>query len=468
MPSLTPGADFPPAPHNRVWNHIGYLAALRSGDEGAVRSAAKDRRMGADPRKPYIVSPIPGMLTRVVADMLYGEEPRITATNDADQDALSEIVQANSLPAELVRAATISISEGEVWGRVIADPTLAPYPVIEFLSRQSVLPVFRGRFLIEATIVSEWSGDKEGQTYRLLETHRAGEIESHLYLGNHHSLGREVPLESRRETAETQMLVRTGIPYPLIVRIVNRTDADQTLGQSDLEPLIPLFLAIYEAMTITAHNARLTGAKRLMVERDALDENGNMNLGDDVFVYEASGVDVAGSTKQPFSQIQYSFEATELIGWLNWLIDHTLTAGGVSPATVGRGETGGSLSGTALKLRMAHTLSEVAGKGRQLDAGVSQLLRLAQLLDAKPTAEGGFGRQWAEPDSLPIITRGDGLPRDEKEEAQITASLAAADAVSIEERVRRTHPNWDDTRVEEEVVKIESANPAMDLFPTGA
>lgn len=449
--------DWPPKQHAHAWQRVAFLAALRDSDEATIRAMAQLRGMGGDRRKPYMASPIPALISRIVADMLFGEEPRFLAADEADQDHLGEIITVNQLPAELHRAAVIASSEGEVWGRVIADPELAPTPIIDFHSRGAVLPEFRGRFLLRASVVSVFLGDKDQEVYRLIETHSPGQIESQLFKGNKDRIGTEVSLDSRPETAGTRPLVLTGIDRPLVVRIVNRVGRDYMAGESDYDGLENLFLAVNEALTITQQNMRLTGAKRLMVDRDFLDKEGKLQLADDVYVHSSGGIKKMGEGPgtKPFEQLEYSFEAAELTRWIDWMLDHTLTAAGISPASVGRGDLGGSLSGTALRLRMAHTLSEIAGKGRLWDAGIAELLRLAQLIDAKPVAQGGFGKAYADAESAPRVERGDGLPEDPREDAQVIAQLAGAEAISTEEKVRRLHPTWDDARVADEVARID-------------
>lgn len=463
--------EWPPQSQLDQWRKVNYLGALRDSDEKTFRQAAHHFRMGGDNRKPYLMSPLPRLIASVVADMLYGEEPRFMAADERDTDALARIIRENQLPAELHRAAVIGVSEGEVWGRVMVDPQVARTPIIDFHSRSSVIPYFRGRFLMEAALITELPKLKDKHVYRIAEIHRAGEVETRLYKGSDSSLGDQVALTERVETAGAQTIVATGIDRPLMVRIVNKVGRTYDLGQSDYEGLEQLFLALNEGLTISQQNMRLTGSKRLMVDRNFLDKQGRLQLADDVFTYSAGGVKPLGADggSNPFTQLSYSFESKELVAWIDWLLDHTLTAAGISPASVGRSEVtaGATLSGTALRLRMAHTLSEIAGKGRLWDAGVAELLRMAQMLDAKPVARGGFGTTWADAETAPTMQRGDGLPEDPREDAQVIAQLAGAEALSTEEKVRRLNPGWTDQRVEEEIAKIEAGmpDPLADPFP---
>lgn len=451
--------QWPPQAHGAAWGEIARREALRTADEGAIRAAARAAKMGGDIRKPYLVSPIAPLISRAFADLLFGEEVRAVAADENNAENLARIMQINGVPALAHQGAQLSSALGEVWIRVSADREIADAPVLELFSRAQVAPVFTGRFLREATIIHTFAGRGQ-ERYRLMERHAPGVVESRLFKGSTDALGDEVALDSYGPTAGTMPVVQTGIDRPLIVRVANGLDADPTLGVSDYLALAPLMLALNEALTIAQHNFRLTGAKRLWVDRKHLDAAGNFNLSDDILIQTGSGVasKQLGDPDQTkaVQQTAFDYEATQQLAHIDWLLDHILTAAGVSPASVGRGELGGSLSGTALRLRMAHTLSEVAAKGRYWDAGLAEALRLAQLLDAAPVDGGGFGRPWSAPEEAPEIIRGDGLPPDAREEAQTIATLAGADAVSMEERVRQLHPAWDDARVGEEVARIQA------------
>lgn len=456
MSILTGGSNWPPEGEREAWSLVNYYAALRDGLEGPIRQQARARQMGADPKKPYIAVPLPGLIARVPADLLFGEEPRFIAADENDQEALAELIGANGLPAELHRAAIVSASEGEVWGRVLLDPAASPRPLIEFFSRSQVVPVWRGRVLAGAAVIHPY---KDGETYyRLVEEHEPGVVRHVLYKGTRSTLGREVELSTIPAGAGLAPEVATGYDRLLITRIPNMLGADPTLGVSDYQALEPLFLAINETATVAQHNMRLTAAKRLFVDRTLTDKRGRFDLSDDVvYMMSGRGEKALGEAPPPIQQFAYEFEAAELLAYSDHLVDQALTLAGISPVSIGRGDTGGASSGTALRLRMAHTLAVVAGKGRHFDRGVQELLTAAQALDA------ANGAQWANPAEAPTMVRADGLPGDPTEDARVIATLASAEAISIEERVRRVHPDWDDQRVENEVGRIEGA--AIELPP---
>jgi hypothetical protein len=161
-----------------------------------------------------------------------------------------------------------------------------------------------------------------------------------------------------------------------------------------------------------------------------------------------------GDAAKPVQMIDYGYDSGPVSAWVDHLMDSTLTFAGVSPQSVGRSVDGGATSGTALKLKMSHSLMEAAGKGRHYDRGLARLLRFAALLDSRPTTQGGFGRRWSAPDQEPAVARADGLLRDDVEAAETIAKLVGAEAISVEEAVRSWRPEWSASQVEEEVARI--------------
>lgn len=455
---LTP--TWPPAAHVGTWEEIEFYAALRTSNEETIKSRANIPWW-----RSYLISPVPRLLSRASANLLFGEPAEYRAAKENDQPALERIVSENLLDAEAHRAAVIASSEGEVWGRLIVDHSLLDVPIIEFVSRRRVIPHFSGRFVVAATFVSEWE-ESTNVVFRLFETYESGAVHAQLWQGTKTSIGAEVNLDSYERTAGKQPTVLTGIDRPLCAFMPNSIDSDPTRGYGDYRGLEERFLSLNESATIGEENARLAGKKRALLDAKYM-RNGRLPAGEDIFIRnEAEGT--LGDPGKPLQLLEYSFEAEQLTKWIDHLLDTTLLFGGVAPAAVGRSVDGGAISGTALKLKMAHSLIEAAGKGRYADAGLSRLLRFAAILDAKSTFDGGFGRrsEWTAPDEDATVIRGDGLPRDDMEAAQWIALTSGAEAISTEEKVRYLHPDWTPKQVEEEVDRIEESKPEPPAIAT--
>lgn len=440
---------WPPAALADRWEEVELFAALRDSDEDRVRQQAS-----VNWAHPYILSPLPRMISRASANLLFGEPADVTASNDTDQEALDALVSDNDLASELVRAALISSSEGEVWGRVIVQPALQDSPIIEWCSPSRVIPHFHGRFVLGATFVTEWSVTGR-EVMRLLESYDPGTITSTLYRGTNSSIGTPVPLDSFGPTEGRMDVVTTGIDQALVAFVPNSLGPDPTRGFSDYRGLEARFLAINEATTIAQQNLKLAGRKRALVDAQYLDRNGKLVDGDDVFVRQADD-EMMGDAAKPLQMIDYQYDSAAVTAWVDHLLDSTLAYAGIAPQMVGRELDGGATSGTALRLRMSHSLLEASGKGRHFDKGLARLLRFAAIIDGRPTTEGGFGRRWADADTPPTVRRADGLMRDDKQTSEIIAALVGAEVVSLEGAVGLWRPDWTSDQVAEEVARIQT------------
>ena len=449
---------WPPAAVRQRWAEVEFFEALRDSDETALRQQASVRW-----NAPYIVNPLPRLISRASANLLFGEPAAYTPGDEADGEVLGALTTANDLDSELLRAAMISSSEGEVWGRVLVQPQLLDYPIIEWVSARHVIPHFSGRFLTGATFVSTWH---EGavETMRLLETYEAGRITSELYRGTRTSVGVKVALDSYGPTSGRPDEQLTGIDAPLVAFIPNSLGTSPTRGVSDYRGLEERFLALNEATTVGQQNLKLAGRKRALVDAAYLDQNGQLPDGDDVYVRQDTDA-VMGDAAKPVQMIDYAYDSGPVTAWVEHLMDTTLTYAGVSPQSVGRSTDGGAVSGTALKLKMSHSLMEAAGKGQYFDRGLARLLRFAALLDSRPTTQGGFGRRWAAPDLEPAVERADGLLRDDVEAADTLTKLVNAEVISLDEAVRWWRPDWSSAQVDEEVERIRGSRTASGELP---
>lgn len=440
------------------WDEIELFRALRQSDETRLRQEAS-----VSWRYPYVISPAPRMISRASANMLYGEPPEIRPASDGDEDRMNFIVNENDLSSELVRGAMISSSEGEVYGRILVQPAILDAPIVEFVSGRTVIPHFAGRFLMAATFVSEWQ-EGRNEFFRLFETYEAGAITSELYRGGRTSIGARVELASYSKTEGMSDQVLTGIARPLCAFIPNSIDDPPNRGFSDYRGMERRYLALNEAVTIGQKNLRTAGIKRAFVDKAYLDERGRLPSGDDVFIRKSRDA-TAGESQKPIDVAEYSFEAQSTVAWIDHLLDSTLLLSGIAPTMVGRSVDGGAVSGTALRLKAAHSLIESSGKGRHFDRGVGWLLRCAAVIDSRPTTQNGFGRRWNEADGVPQIERADALPKDDTEAAQRLVMLTNANAISTEEKVKALHPEWDERAVNDEVARIDGAGPSAEEPP---
>lgn len=454
---------WPPAAYVDYWETLELYGALRDTREDVLRGYHEH----FEARRALVHAPVARMISRASANLLFGRAPNIDAAVESDAKRLEFLVDENGLDAELHRAAIVASSEGGVWGRIKVDPALLDAPIVEFESPRCVLPYFEGRFVAGATFIEE---EEDGNTvYRRFETYGPGFVETRLFRGTRTRLGEEQSLTAHPITDGRDAMVATGFDRPLVAFVPNSIDSRVDRGVSDYHGLVRRLFGITEASTVGVENLRLAGQQRALVdERWISPKSGTLPARDNVLVVSKDDVN-AGEPASDLQMLEYAFDAAALIAYTEHLIDTTLQFAGIAPEIVGRNATGGPVSGTALRMRMIHSLMENAGKGRYFDRGVRRLLRMAAVIDSRRTTEGGFGRRWSSPDSDPTIERADSIPPDDDEAARILVALTNAEAISLEEKVAYFHPDWTERKVAEEVqrIKDEQTAPPSGLGVTG-
>lgn len=500
--------------HERwVQDQIALYSALRESDADRMKAMItwpQDRT--------YVVDPLAPTIAEAFADLLFGEDPTITAAqaeqanskaspfsqmqpdedadvgpdedvppdadqaqdeaSNQDQDWLDDLIEANDLPSELRRSEAVCSSEGEVWWRIYVDRGQMPHPILEWMSRSHVRPYFRGRKLLCAAFVSDIHREEiqgeESILYKYVQLQTDGYVRNLLYRGTLTQLGNSVPLDERPETAMLEEEWSHGLGM-LAGRIPNKLGSDRRFGISDYRGVKELLLALNEATTIGHENVRLVAKKRMVVPPSALGEDGRFDASEDVLIGdEPLDQELGGKTTSgKFGVLEYSFDANALISYKSDLAGIILTRVGIAQQFVNANSRSGTSegmaqSGTALRLRLIPTTLAAQGKARFWDDALPKILMLMQLVDALPEEQGGFGRSWAMPGEPPAIERSQPLPQDETEQITNHAAAVGAEIESRRSAIADLHPDWSDDQIEEELNQIKSEISIFGLPGKGA
>lgn len=408
------------------------------------------------------MDPLAERVPQTFADLLYGEAPKITAANTADQDQLDELIEGNRLPAQINDAASLCAAEGEVWWRVHADRGNAEVPTIAFHSRRKVWPLMlAGRPVAVAFVQELPSVDESRARWRYVEVQTEGRTENRLYRSEEsavQNLGNAVPLTDHPQTADLDEGWDHGLSVMLAGRITNGPQRP-AFGRSDYEGIKDLLLALNEATSIGAENARLTAKKRIVIDPSYLDESGAFPAGVDVLLRNKTDQNPEDASAG-LAQLEWSFDAGALILWTEYLADTALTRARVAPQLVGR-NTENAQTGPALRARLIDTVLAAQGKGRAWDDGLPQALLAAQLVDQLPEEKGGFGHSWSAAGEPPAVERKSVLPEDEDAQVQRLATEVGSELLSRKSAIRTRHPEWDDDQVKAELDQIVSEQPTV-------
>lgn len=464
---LERAGSWPPPGEEKVRKDLEVFRALRESDRAILR-----RESGWEAERKYVVDPLGERIPGAFADLIYGEAPEFTAADEADQDHLTEMVEANGLPDELRGGVGISSSEGSAWWRIIADRS-CPYPTIEWHSRLSVVPDFSGRQLRAVAFVQElqrppFEKDESKAVWRYVEIQVAGRSRNLLFRaeGLKDGLGKRKPLSDHWFTEDLDDEWNHGIPMILAGYIPNVSGGthSRVMGRSDYHGVKDLLLELNEAASIGSENMKLTAKKRIVAPKRYLTAEGEFPAGVDIILAEETDTD-PDKPDQGLVQLEWEFDASSLVEWIEHLTDTSLTRARVAPQLVGR-YTEGAQTGPAFRARLLDSLLAAGGKARAWDTGVPKVLLAAQMVDALPLEKGGFGHTWKQSSVAPGVKRASALPVDETEEANRIASERGSEILSRRTAIEQRHPDWEEPRVLEELqrIKEDEPPPAADPF----
>jgi hypothetical protein len=398
-------------------------------------------------------------------DFLFGEDVEIEpAALDGveaanDHAFLESIIDENHLEAELWTAETRCISEGEVWWHVYVDREVADVPLVEWVSRTSVTPLYRGNRLLAAAFVT-CVAETDDTYYRLAEIHGEGIVVNALYIGTADKLGRRVDLTALPLTESLLPEWLTGLPI-LAGVVKNGFNIRGNLGFSEYDRIESLLLELNEARTIGSENARLTAKKRLFANSSILatDSSGGnaFPVGEDIILTDTGGGPIGGgSDKPPVTAVEYSFDAMPLIAHTQEVERTILSRVGLVPQFIGTDVQGSSDSGTALRLRFLPTVNAARAKSREWESKLPLIMMLAMLVDQMPLEMGGFGREYLTAGLRPSVKLGSVLPTDDAEQVRNTSLAVSSEIMSRETAIAEQHPEWDHQAVLEEIDRIQT------------
>ena len=383
----------------------------------------------------YVMVNFAGMISKIVADLLFGEEPKIKAGEDGDQEFIDALVRDNNLHVLLYESSLSNSPLGDdafkvrVGKRNPSDKK--PTIIIESITPKIYFPKldpFNAKG--EPSVVElAWVFTQNDKNYLRKEIHEAGKITNEVYLYE----GKEVKQQVNLSILGIDGLLEvqeTGISRKLTVHIPNWRFGNSHFGLSDYKDLDNLFFAVNNRMTMIDNILDKHSDPILMVPNGVLDEDGKVKK-------KALGViEVAeGETGKP-EYIIWDASLENAFKEIEKMIEFLYMTGEVSPDVLGLGE-GVNDSGKALKFKLIRTLAKVNRKKLYYTRGIKEIFMIAQELAKKYQIEVGGVKLKGEPTEV-MIDWADGLPIDISEQIEtetkaidvgITTKKAAAQRV---------------------------------------
>lgn len=417
--------------------------------------------------------PIARDIARVSARLLFGEQLTIKSDQVDALARMQEILDANRFEQLCVEGAEFCAALGGVWWRVAWDTTVAKHPLLSIVQPDAAFGIFSYGRLREVTFVQ--AVRVEGQTvWRHFETHTSGFVTHQLYQGTPSTVGTIVPLDEAAQTADLAVdensQIATGVTQLTAVYVPNvrpvprwRNDPNgQALGASDFDGIEGSFDELDEAWTNLRREGRLN--KSRIIAASALLANLGPGAGAtfdsdrEVFTPVEAPADVAGGL--PITLAPSTLTVTDRLSEIEALMRRIYSDAGYSPETFGMGSNGAAVTATEVAARERKSMTTREAKTRTWTNALEDLLEVVSALDVKL-----FGGTPIKPKVEFAASVSPTLG----EVATAVQALNAAQAASVETRVKMVHPDWDDTQIGEEVAKIQAENamtaPTISLDP---
>jgi A118 family predicted phage portal protein len=424
-------------------------------------------------------------ICRTSANLLYSEPAKATIAEDAaDAEKVQErldLIAGPEFEQLSISAGEISAALGGVYKRVTWDMNTRDHVFITKVDADAAWPEFT---FGQLTAVTFWRTlEIRNTTYwRHLERHEVldgiGVILHGLYEGTANSLGQIIPLTERRETETlpvdadgkistlTEGLGAVYAPNILPSSMWRNDPVGMNLGRSDLEGIEQKLDALDELYSAWLRDIRL-GKGRLIVGESMLRDLGaGMGAGFDldrtIFTPVKAAPSSAGSEKMAMEQVQFDIRTEDFLAAIDHFRRVILAAAGYSPSTFGLQDDGSAVTATEVAARQQLSFTTRKRKVLGVKPADEAILTKALAVDAAVFPAGG-----AKPYKVSVDFP-DGISEDPKAIAEQNQMDFISQSASIEERVKRRSPEWEDDLVQKEVERIKDEYGIAPLEDPGA
>lgn len=507
MPLPNNGMAWPPAQLDIVGPQLEAWSAWYSGDPDKLRAAYQQSRptaafdkvaqhrggvVGAlarfwwgrpiealsSQRVDQLHVPIAADLCQASADLIYAEPPTITADDTAAQDRIAELVD-DGLHTVLVAGAEVGAALGGRYHRVTWDREVVPdRPFLTTVHADAAYPEFRWGHLVAVTFWHVLQVDGQ-RVVRHLEKHELvdgmGWVFHGLYEGTQRNLGTAMPLEQHPATAalasevdemgalrdgRTPGLLVEYIPNQRPNRLWRNDPLGANLGRSDLQGVEGQMDALDETYSSWMRDIRLAKSRVFipdyMMKPNAPGGGTTFDLDREVYVPIRSAAPEDADAK--ITMNQFKIRVAEHRETAQELTEVILRSAGYSAQTFGEGGAGGAMTATEVLSKERRSYLTRDRKIRLERPAVARLVE--KLLAVDKELFGGAAEA-----VRPAVSFGDAIQESPLTLAQTALALKTADAASTRTLVQLVHPDWDDKKVDDEVVNIQASRPAPAADP---
>ena len=409
----------------------------------------------------YVVCNFAGLLSKVAADMLFGETPKFIAgegkEDSPEQIALKEIVDYNTIGTLNYEMALSSSWRGETIYKVrfgkFGDWADKEHAIIESASPGIFWPI-----LAEDNVrglqggVFGWIKQAPGSSdrkYLRIERQTPGLIENELWLMEGSKIHSRVPLRTFPEYAETEDFQETRYPGLLFEFVPNWRMDDEFFGISDYYDLESIFDEMNNRVSrisrvLDKHESPKLILPPGIMKWDEIHQRWYIEKEDLEAIEVNPQEDNVGDLPRYLTwdaQLEAAFKQIEKLQEFAFMFSET------SPDAFGIGRDGGRAeSGRALKFRLLRLLAKINRKKLYFDPALKNVLYAAMYME----------NVWARgPDPVDVrVEWKDGLPADSLENAQVEQIRTGSKATTSVRSAVRRQDGIDGSQLDEELEEI--------------
>jgi hypothetical protein len=403
----------------------------------------------------YVVVNFAGLLSKIMADMLFSEPPTIKVPK-GDQDWVDAFWRANKMDVQCYESALGNSYNGDALFKLRSGPRNSlddeNTVICEDVTPKIYFPDVDG-FNVRSEpkkVDLKWTFSRGNETFLRVETHEPGKIYNKVYQMENNKIMREVALDYAGLDLVPEQ--NTNVDLLLVTHVANWKTGDRYFGLSDYHDIDYLFYALNNRLTKIDNILDKHGDPILMVPPGIIDEKGNVNkkaLG----VVEVS----EGETNKP-EYIVWDASLQSAFTEVEKLVDFLYLSAEISPDILGMGE-GISDSGRALKFKLMRTIAKTQRKRLYYDQALKELIYNAQVF-AKANNLTIDGEALKKEPVRPEIEWQDGLPIDDTElQDQLIAAIDAG--IKSKKDVIMELDGVDEKNAEIKIKEIEDEKPKI-------
>ena len=389
-------------------------------DEGRTQFDFPRVRAGSGVVQLYLTYNVLGLISLKGADLLFGQAPLLRAEDDAQQAALSDLYSRSSLHPLFYACAVDASYEGECFLEACARggrSYLAQVPADEIFPLGDRMP--DGQFARYARYRVKNAGTDDQPLYLLLEIlYLPGRIERRCFQLDEKGNRREVSLDAWSSEPQLSPLTLTGIAANTITWIPNGLVRGRPV--SDYDGAIELQDALNAKNSQVGRVLLKHSDPRMVFPEEAFNrETGTIRSDADVFAY---GPDHNRTPRY----ITWNAELEHAMADRAFVLSQLLVRTETSQVLLGMKQGAAPDAYKKVRLEAFNSLTKAARKTAYWAAGVARAASVCQDLEnALPNgpryARGPIG-----------VELRDGIPIDEKEQAERLSILKAAGLISLE------------------------------------